>query len=86
MSVSSFRPIIPLRAKSITRIKITEKTTILRPGIAGVVCPKIFIGSSKNLSHSDPPITKIVPIIAPVVEPRPPSTMMIRRNAAKKPH
>lgn len=72
---------MPFLAKSITKIRTIEKTTILSPGVDWISIFKesIFIfNSSKNLSHSLPPITNIAPIIAPVVEPSPPKTIIIK--------
>lgn len=57
---------MPFLAKSITKIRTIEKTTILSPGVDWISRFKesIFIfNSSKNLSHSLPPITNIALVV-----------------------
>ena len=69
---------IPSRLKIITIINNNEKITILMPGIPGILILKTVIGFSTKRSHSSIVVTRNEPIIEPVTEPRPPTTIIIK--------
>ena len=71
-------PIIPSRLKIITTINNNEKITIRIPGIPGILIEPIVIGFSTNLNHSNIVVTNAEPIIEPVTEPKPPTTIIIK--------
>ena len=75
---NSLIPIIPSRLKIITRIKSNEKITILIPGMPGIFIEPIVIGFSTNLNHSSIVVTSAEPIMDPVTEPNPPTTIIIK--------
>ena len=54
------------------------------PGIPGMGRPRITCGSSTTLSHSPAAVNRQADSTAPVVEPNPPTTMMIRRLKVRK--
>jgi len=76
---------IPWRAKIMMKMRMHEKMTMRMPGMPGISVKPRSMGSSTNRSHSPPQVKRKAPRTAPVVLPRPPITMMIRRlNVRKK--
>ncbi len=81
---NSRRPNSPWRKNRITRSRARESSTIRSPGMPGRLRPQSWIGSSTTRSHSPARVKKAAATTAPVVDPNPPTTMMISRLKVRK--
>lgn len=75
---------IPFRAKTITVTRSNEKMTMRMPGIPGTSSGPREKGSSTIRRASPPRINKTAEIAEPVIDPNPPTTMMISKLKVKK--
>src|SRR5208282_3526250 len=82
---NSRRPNRPRRKKRITSSRARESSTRRSPGMPGKSRPQSRVGSSTTRSHSPARVKKTAATTAPVVEPRPPTTMMMIRWARRPP-